>query len=173
MIPGQPGGPQNLPELARALTPVSRPNPLLIAWRWRYELALAAGLPTASIFLARAVGWATAVSIAGSLTATVAIVPEARRWVLGHIRAIVVAHRARTGCAQSLVHNRSGRLPLLLFCRPIPLGVRACLWCRAGTSAEDFRRAETQLRSACWASDIRIRQHERYAHIVILDIIYY
>jgi len=77
MIPGQPGGPQNLPELARALTPVSRPNPLLIAWRWRYELVLAAGLPTASVFLARAVGWATAASIAGSLTASVAIVREA------------------------------------------------------------------------------------------------
>jgi hypothetical protein len=173
MIPGQPGSPQNLPELARVLTPVSRPNPFLIAWRWRYELALAAGLSTAPVFLAHAVGWATAVSIAGSLTASVAIVPEARRWVLGHLRAIVVAHRVRTGCAQSWVHNRSGRLPLLLFCRPIPLGVRACLWCRAGTSAEDFCRATPMLTSACWASDLRIHQHERYAQIVVLDIIYY
>lgn len=173
MNPGQPGGPQGLPELARALTQVSRPNPLTIAWRWRWELVLAAGLPTALVFLVRAVGWASAASLAGALTATIAIVPEARRWVLAHLRAIVVAHRVRTGCAQSWVHNRSGRLPLLLLCRPAPFGVRAWLWCRAGTSAEDFCRVRTLLESACWASKIRILRHQRYAQIVILEIIYY
>jgi hypothetical protein len=173
MRQNQPGSPQGLPELARSLTRVARPNPLVMAWRWRYELALAAGLPAALLYLARAVGWAAAASIAGSLTATIAIVPEARQWVLGRMRAIAVAHRIRTGCAQSWVHNRSGRLPLLLLCRATPFGVRACLWCRAGISVEDFCRAEIPLKSACWASDLRIRQHEKYAQIVILDIIYY
>lgn len=173
MIPGQPGSPQGLPELARALTQPSRPNPLTVGWRWRYELALAAGLPTASVFLVQALGWASALSLAGALTATVAIVPELRRWVLAHLRAIVVAHRVRTGCAQGWVHNRSGRLPFLLLCRPAPFGIRAVLWCRAGTSAEDFGRAAALLTAACWASELRVKQHERYAQIVILEIIYY
>jgi hypothetical protein len=169
---GQPDGPQDLPVLARAFTPVSRPNPLVVAWRWRYELVIAPGLPAAAFFLARAEGWASALSIIGALATTVAIVPEARRWFLARLRAIAVAHRVRTGCAQSWVHNRSGRLPLLLLCRPVPLGVQAWLWCRAGTSAGDFGRARAALTAACWASDLRIHQHDRYAQIVILEIIY-
>ena len=98
--------------------------------------------------------------------------PEARHWLVVHIRCIITAHRVRTGCAQAWIQTRSGKLPIILLTRPQPWGERIYIWCRAGICPEDFEAARNVLRSACWASDIGVTPSIRYSHIVILDLIH-
>ena len=175
MTPGQRSGRDRearlLAGLAKGLTLVRRPNPVVIGWRWRYELGLAAGLPAAVIILISHVGWRWGLAEIGLLAATLGTWPAARWHVAARGRCVVTAHRLRTGCAQAWIHTRDGRLPVILLTRPIPGGERAHIWCRAGTSVADFEAARDLLRSACWAHDVQVARSTRYSHIVILDVI--
>ena len=45
------------------------------------------------------------------------------------------------------------------------------LWCRAGITAADLIAARDILRSACWASDVRVVTSVRYPHIVVLEVV--
>src|ERR1039458_5601531 len=122
---------------------VARANPIVAAWRWRYELAGAAGLSAAWLALGNAnAAWLTAGLVAPLLT-----------------------------CAQAWIHSRYGKLPFIWMTRSRPFGERVYLWCRAGISAVDFSSARELLTAACWATDIQVSHHVRYAHLVALDII--
>jgi len=157
--------------LERGLTQITRPNLIVVIWRWRYEAALLAGLPAGAFFLIRADGWRWALLEIGLLGVNFLMWPELRRWTTAHARCVVTAHRLRTGCAQAWIHTRAGKLPILLWTSPRAFGERAYLWCRAGNSAEDFEFARDLLRSACWAHDVRVARSGRYSHVVIVDVI--
>jgi hypothetical protein len=160
-------------ELARMLhqdlTPLKAPGPFAILWRWRWEagiLILAAGLT----YLIIRIGWPSDLVVLG-IGAAVAWWREAREWLLAHIWCIVTAHRVRTGCAHAWIQTRSGRLPVILLTRPEYYGERVYVWCPAGISLEDFEDAADVLCAACWATGIVVSASERYANIVILDVI--
>lgn len=156
--------------LEYALGGVARANPLVAMWRWRYELAVLAGL--AAIWLAldaAAAAWLTA-GLAVVLAGT-ACFPAGRRFLLARIWCIVTAHRVRAGCAQAWIHSRYGKLPIIVLTRRQPFGERVYLWCRAGISAADFSSASKLVAAACWAQDIQVSRHARYAHLVALDVI--
>lgn len=157
--------------LERGLTPVAKPNLIVSIWRWRHELATLIGLPAATFALIRAQGWRSALTEIGLVAVTCCIWPEVRWWIIAHARCVVTAHRLRAGCAQAWIHTRNGKLPILLCTRPRAFGEQAFLWCRAGTSVEDFEFARDLLRSACWAHDVQVTRSARYAQIVILDVI--
>jgi hypothetical protein len=159
-----------LGEIQRDLQPVAPPSILVVLWRWRWEAAILLGLPGGMALLIADIGLARSAATAGLAIATQAW-PEARRWLIGHLRCIVMAHRVRTGCAQAWIQTRSGKLPVLLCTTPQPYGERVYIWCQAGICREDFAAARDILRSACWASDVRVTSHARYSNIVILDII--
>jgi len=144
---------------------------LVLLWRWRYELALFAGLPAAIIILTTQVSWLRTLAGILLIAATLANCPGARFWLLAHARCVLTAHRVRTGCAQAWIHSRYGKLPIILLTSPKPFGERVHLWCRAGTCLEDFESASGILRSACWARDVHVTASTRYSHIVILDVI--
>lgn len=150
---------------------VARPNPIVIGWRWRYELATAIGLPTGATLLARSAGIGWVVIGASTLAALIAQLPSFRRWVVARVWCVTTPHRVRTGCAQAWIHSRGGKIPVVLRTTCEPFGERVRLWCRAGTSAADFDWASDLLIAACWARDVRVTRHERYAHIVVLDVI--
>ena len=155
--------------LHQDLMPLKPPNILVILWRWRWEagiLVLAAGLT----YLIIRLGWPSGLVLFG-IAAAVAWWPEAREWLLAHIRCVITAHRVRAGCAQAWIQTRSGGLPLILLTRPEYYGERVYVWCPAGISLEDFEDAADVLCAACWAADIVVSASERYAHIVILDVI--
>jgi hypothetical protein len=76
----------------------------------------------------------------------------------------------RTGCAQARIHSRQGRLPFVLLTSTAPHGERVLLWCRAGTSIEDFVAARPLLTAACWAADVRVTPSNRHAQLVILNV---
>jgi hypothetical protein len=154
-----------------ALGSVARPNPLVIAWRWRYELGGASGLAIAAYALTSAVGpwWALAViaAAAGSLASW----PATRRQAVVRVWCIITPHRVRTGCAQAWIHSRQGKIPVVLLTTAQPFGERVYLWLRAGVGASDLLAVRPLLAAACWADDVAIARNDRYAHLVMLDVI--
>lgn len=157
--------------LERGLISVTPPNPLVLIWRWRYELALLIGIPAGVLALLRADGWRWTLIEVSMLAAAICAWPEIRWWITAHARCVLTAHRLRVGCAQAWIHTRHGKLPILLCTRPKAFGEQAHLWCRAGTCVEDFEFARDILRSACWAHDVRVTRSIRYSHVVIVDVI--
>lgn len=162
---------QVLSELQLALRSVARPNPLVIMWRWRYELGLVTGMPAAVIILVRAAGIAWAVVILAALVHMIVLWPEARRLLVAKAWCVITAHRVRTGCAQAWIHSRNGKIPVVLMTRSQPYGQSVRLWCRAGTIAEDFVEARSRLAAACWARAVVVTPDERFAHLVTLHVI--
>jgi hypothetical protein len=161
--------------LEQILVTVRPANPLVVAWRWRYELGLAlvTGLP--AWWLVERVGGALTLAVAAALAAAaglgLAMSPAARKLAARRAWCVITAHRVRVGCAQARIHSRGGRLPFVLVTRAQPDGERVLLWCRAGTSIEDFAAARPLLVAACWASDLRVRPGGRYAQLVALDVV--
>jgi hypothetical protein len=156
--------------LGYAIGTVSRANPVVATWRWRYELVVAAALAAAWI----ALDTAAAAALTGGLAATLALTayfPRGRRFLAARAWCIVTPHRVRTGCAQAWIHTRYGKLPFILWTRSRPSGERVYLWCRAGTGAADFSSARELLAAACMAKDIKVSRHARYANLIALDVI--
>jgi hypothetical protein len=157
-----------------ATSTIPRPNPVVFAWRWRYELGLAVGLTAAVITLNTELGTARAVwalVTAAVLVGALALWPAARHQLVARAWCVITPHRVRTGCAQAWIHSRYGKIPVVFLTTREPFGERVRLWCRAGTSAEDFIAVRHQLAAACWAKDIRVRRHQRYSQVVMLDVI--
>jgi hypothetical protein len=169
--PRQPNDPSVLSSLESALSAVARPNPIVSAWRWRYELGLLLGLGFGSFAIFQAMGAVWLVATWVVLAAVFSLWPRGRRLLISRAWCIITPHRLRTGCAHSWVQSRRGKLPAILFTTPQPFGERVTLWCVAGISAEDLVAAKDVLIAACWAADIRIVRSERHAHIVIVDVI--
>jgi hypothetical protein len=158
-------------DLEFALRTVARPNPAVVAWRWRYELGLAAGLPTGILVLAHAVGTGWALAAVSALSGVLAGWPAARRLAIARAWCVITPHRVRTGCAQSWIHSRSGKIPIVLLTTSEPFGERVHLWCRAGTGPDDLIWARPLLAAACWAADVQVVRHERFAQLAALDVI--
>jgi hypothetical protein len=156
-------------ELDRATTPVSRPNPLVVLWRWRYEIIAAAGVPLTGYVLVDAFGLLS-VAIA-AVPAAIALLPSARAEAWGRIRCVVTAHRIRVGFVEAYVVSRRGKIPAIVWCAPAPFGERVWVWCRAGTSAEQIERGRTVIATACWAADVVVRSRDGSPHWVLLEVV--
>jgi hypothetical protein len=163
--------------LAREL----RPRPVrersvpaaVLGWVFRYlpELGLLAGL----VWL-----WAALASRLGSWPALVVLVagagllvwwPASRRVLTSALGCALTHHRLRTALIELRLSSRAGRLPLVLWLGPTPVGERVWLWCRAGMSAEDLADETDRLRSACVARDVRVTRDRRWSALVTLDVI--
>jgi hypothetical protein len=158
-------------DIQRALAVRSVPNPLVVTWRWRYEtllaLGLAGGLATAMIAFG-ALPTALAVLV---LTCTILFWPTARQFTVDRAWCIITPHRVRAGCIEGLVYSRRGKIPIILWTSHQAFGERVLLWCRAGTSVDDFVSAHAVLTAACWAQDVAIFSDVHHPHLVSLDII--
>ncbi len=162
---------QALADREFALGRVARPSLLTVGWRWRYELLLSAVVPGAVWLLVHAIGAQLAcVVILGSLALVVAS-PSLRRLVTACAWCVITPHRVRTGMAQAWIHSRDGKMPFVLCTMRKPFGERVHLWCRAGTSAEDFVWARHLIAAACWAREVGVLRSERFVHLVALDVI--
>jgi hypothetical protein len=166
--PNDPNGPTGF---GRALSSVKRPNPLVIAWRWRYELALALGLAGSTFGIIQAYGVIWLVAALMAVTAAFGLWPPGRRLLVTRAWCVITPHRLRTGCANAWIHSRYGRLPIILLTTAQPFGERVLLWCVAGVSAEDLISAREALIAACWAADIKVIRSGRHRQLVIVDVI--
>jgi len=158
-------------EIQRALVTRVPPNPLVVGWRWRYEIILMPGF---------AVGFAVAVISFGAVPTITSVLivaltvlywPSARQWAVDRAWCIVMPHRVRVGCAEGLVYSSRGKIPIILWTSHQAFGERVFLWCRAGTSVEGFVSARAVLTAACWAQDIGIYFDTQRTHLVTLDIV--
>ena len=160
-------------QLLADLNDLLRPGPRItvpgVAWRWRYELALAACLAVAAGMLLYALGGEWTVICMSALAGTVT--PPWPGPVNAAARRVITPHRLRSGFAQARIQSRRGRLPLVLRTTSEPFGERVYVWCPAGTSAEDLRSARALLRAACWAADVRITPDERHRHLATVNVI--
>jgi hypothetical protein len=172
--PRQPNDPSIMASMETAMSTVARPGLIARVWHWRYELGLIAGLilGTVGIGITLGPGWLIAVA-----AATMAIVAAALSWppsrqrIAARAWCVITPHRVRTGCARAWIQTRDGRLPVVLYTVPEHFGERVWLWCRAGITAGDLEAAREILRSACWASDVRVVVNDRRSHIVVLEVI--
>lgn len=160
-----------VPTDLRRLISVAAPNPLVVAWRWRYEIAFVTGLSA---------GLAAAISSVGAVPTILAMVvialtilcwPRARRLAVDRAWCIITPHRVRTGCTQGLIYSSRGKIPIILWTSHQAFGERVLLWCRAGTSVDDFMSARAVLTAACWAQDIAVYFDIDHTQLVTLDVI--
>jgi hypothetical protein len=153
------------------LVTAARANPVVMAWRWRWELGLAGVLTAAGAALGLPVALALVANVAGLLGGLAWLFPALRRFLAARFWCVVTPHRVRAGCVHGWIHSRYGKIPVILLTTAQPYGERVYLWCRAGTSASDFADARDLLATACWADDVLVSRDERYAHLVCLDVI--
>lgn len=148
-----------------------RPNPLIIVWRWRRELTLLVGLPWVLHELAVATSPLVAALPVVAVAATCGVWPPARRRLVAYLRAVAMEHRLRVGMVQAGIVSYGGWIPATLITRCRPRGVRITVWCPAGVTVEDFQEARSTLAAACWAADVEVTNHQRHAHIVVVQIV--
>jgi hypothetical protein len=144
-------------EFGRVMVALRRPNPVVVLWRWRYEVGVVAGLALDAWrvgLLWTVLGGLSAVAIVGCTTL--------RRYAW----CVVVQHRVRTACKHLWLQSRTGRLPMVLWTRPVPGGVRCTVWCRPGLAAEDFAAVREQFAAACWSRDAEVEPDPRRTQIV-------
>ena len=172
--PRQPNDPSIMASLETAMSTVARPGLIARVWHWRYELGLIAGLVlgTVGIGITLGPGWLIAVAAAAMAIVAAALSwPPSRQRIIARAWCVITPHRVRTGCAHAWIQTRDGRLPVVLYTVPAQYGERVWLWCRAGITAVDLEAAREILRSACWASDVRVVVNDRRSHIVVLEVI--
>jgi hypothetical protein len=157
--------------LEYALSTVAKPNPLVMAWRWRYELGGAAAITVVALVASAAISLLWTIVAAAGLAIAIAAIPESRRIATARAWCVITQHRVRTGCAQAWIHSRTGRLPFIVLTTCEPFGERVRVWCRAGVSAADFEAARHLLASACWAQDVLVASSAKYSQLVTLDVI--
>jgi hypothetical protein len=158
-------------DLRRALVTVAPPNLIVAAWRWRYEIALLAGL--AAILTIGIISVGVLPTIAAVIVITVVVLgwPLTRQFLISRAWCIITAHRVRVGCAEAMIYSSRGKIPIILWTAHQPFGERVLLWCRAGTSLDDFITNRPILMSACWAQDVAVLSDTRHPHLVTLDVI--
>jgi hypothetical protein len=123
--------------LHQVIVPPARPSLLLLAWRWRYELALLAVLVLTLVALVEAFGLNGTMLLAVTAVTTVLIVlaawPAARHRLAARAWCILTPHRLRAGCAQTRIHTRRGRLPAILWCTPKRYSEQILIWYQRGS----------------------------------------
>ena len=157
-------------ELARQLTHIRRPHPLLRLYHWRYELLAVTALPYG---LVRLYLW---LGTLGTLVAFVAAFnwvfywAAARRYLRGRLRTIVVQHRLRSAFAHARVCTTGGRRPAILWTRPRGCDVVVSLFCPAGLGFDLIHQRRALLAAACFSTDVYVDRHPRYAHLITLTV---
>ena len=160
-----------VPTDLRRLISVAAPNLPVIAWRWRYEIILVSSLSA---------GLAAAVISFGAVPTIIAVIvvaltvlcwPSARRFAVDRTWCIITPHRVRAGCVEGLIYSSRGKIPIILWTSHRAFGEQVLLYCRAGTTADDFISARTVLTAACWAQDVAVYVDVQHTQLVTLHVI--
>jgi hypothetical protein len=160
-----------VPTDLRRLISVAAPNLLVIAWRWRYEIILVSGLSAGLAAAVISFGGAATIIAVIVIALTVLCWPTARRFAVNRAWCVVIPHRVRVGCVEGLIYSSRGKIPIILWTSHRAFGERVVLYCRAGTTADDFVSARTVLAAACWAQDVTIFVDLHHTQLVTLDVI--
>ena len=153
-------------QLVRELGAGRRPGPALLLWRWRWEV----GLAVAAVLSGYLVPADVLIPAVGVAVALVAAVPLARDLARDRFWCVAVQHRLRAGLREADVRSWSGRMPAIVWTLARSDGERVLLACPAGVDAARIDGARGELAAACWATDVVVRRHDRYASLVVVDV---
>lgn len=153
-------------QLVRELGAGRRPGPLLIVWRWRWELALVATVGVLVHFLPPEV-----LALSAGVVALVLVVPVLRRLALARFWCVATQHRLRAGLRESDVRSWSGRMPAIVWTSARPHGERVWLLCPAGVDAARVAASRGELAAACWAVDVDVAVDARHANVAVVDVV--
>lgn len=153
-----------------------RRRPLLLVflgWVLRYLPELVTGFVVLRVWLLTVDAVGPLWTALGGMAVTAAALRwrRSRRWLLTCLGCLVTRYRLRTALVELRLTTRAGRLPLLLWLAPTPVGERVWLWCRPGLSAEDIADEIDGIRAACVAREIRVVRDRRWAALVVVDVI--
>ncbi len=162
--------PRQISELARELTPIARPNPLVALYHWRYEIGAVVLFPYALYALFHALGLFWSLVVLFCIVNWLVYWRSARRFVGGRLRSIVVQHRLRTGFARARVCTLDGRLPTILWSKPRGDDVEVTVFCPAGLGSARIEQQRELLASACFATDVHVYRHPRRSYLVYLSV---
>ena len=164
-------GDNRVPTDLRRLITVATPNPLVIAWRWRYEIALVAGLSAslaAAIISFGALPTIVAVTV---ITLTILCWPTARQFAVDRAWCIITTHRVRVGCAEGLIYSSRGKIPIILWTSHQASANESCCGAARAPALTTSSRLRAVLTAACWAQDVNIFFDTHNTHLVTLDVI--
>jgi hypothetical protein len=140
-------------------------------WRFRTELAVLASGPVTGWALAYAASLVWALITLTGLVLAVFALPWPRRFLVRRAWCVLTRHRLQRVFYETRMHTRSGRLSLILWIRPTPVGERAWVWCRAGICAEDLEAHTPEMAAACYARETRVAKSPRWAQLVTVDVV--
>ena len=143
--------------------------------RLRAELTVLAAVLAARFWLwprlVESIGHTAALLLTTALILGVLVVPASRRFLNRRWWSVTTRHRMRACYAQTRTMTHHGRLPLLVWSRPSPVGERVRVWLPAGLSVKDLERVTAETAAACWATDVRITPSRSQAALVVVDVI--
>jgi hypothetical protein len=154
-------------QLVRELGTGRRPGPLLLLWHWRWELVLVA----LAVALTQLVRPEVLLPALGVTVAACAAVPVLRRLAAARFWCVATQHLLRAGLRESDVRSWSGRMPAIVWTSARPHGERVLLACPPGVDVARIAAAHGELAAACWAVDVVVRPHRRYATLAVVEVV--
>jgi hypothetical protein len=121
-------------------------------WWWFPEIMLAVGLVATWVWLADHVHFPYLLGVVTVIVAVPALIVPVRRLIVALAWCLILRHRIRTCFAEFIVYNRTGSLPLVLWCVPTPVGARIWVHLRPGLSLDAIQTRLPQIATACWAT---------------------
>jgi hypothetical protein len=147
------------------------PAMVRLAWPWRRELSIVAGLLVLWHLLDLLHSPALALVLFLSLLAGATAWPRARNAVLDWLRCGRTRRLLLAGLAQSRTANLDGDLPRVTSIRSTPVGERLTLRLRPGQSYELLDGRVDQLRAAVRSTDVRLTLDPTRADRVTVDVV--
>ena len=143
--------------------------------RLRAELTILAVLLIARFWawpqLTELLGHTMALIVVTVLVLSILVTPASRRYLNRRWWSITTRHRMRACFVQTRTMTHHGRLPLLVWSRPSPVGEKVRVWLPAGLSVKDLEKVTTETAAACWAADVRITPSRSQAALVVVEVI--
>jgi hypothetical protein len=119
-------------------------------WWWAAEILTIASLILGWVVLAEHTTLPVRLTVV-ALTGGAAAIPPVRRAITAVAWCVIIRHRIRTCFSEFIITNRTGSLPLIMWARPTPAGVRTWLWLRPGLALTDIQDRLDLIAVTCWA----------------------
>jgi hypothetical protein len=106
----------------------------------------------------------------GGLAAVVAV-PPVWRYLGYRMWAVSDRHRIWACLTQTRTMTPDGKMPLLCWSRPSPVGERVHVWLPAGLSVNDVDNITEALAAACYAAQARVEVNRKWTHLAVITIV--
>jgi hypothetical protein len=139
-------------------------------WRWRSEIACAAGGVSGFAVCWQCIGLDATGMVLGVPAAAALGLPWSRRWLAARVLVLFTRHRLQRAFWELRLLTRAGRMPLVPLIFATPVGVRAWVVLRAGMTFADFEESADAFAVACGARDCRVTASPRWSQLLFIDV---